>query len=389
MDAMGIELEEQRDVWARLWERRAKVGEALRGVSRPGLGRMLLTGCGDCHAAAEYGESLFELRTSLGVRGLAAMELTRAREHLLGPNTLLVAMSVSGRTPRVLEAVRAARRRGSPVLGVTDDPSGDLAREADRAFVLGAAPPAALVRTDYADAEAARYTGYERPVPQTKTFGALQFFLALLCLQAEGLRPSGRGSPAFRVERALEELSRLASPAAAAAGEAARRLAARTRPGGLVTFAGTGLAVSSARFASYKLLELARPSLWTDAEEFCHTAYLVTGPGDAVVFLVQDGPTVDRVGEIVPVVEDEVGAAAVVFSTAAREGSAGRDFVGLPSVPVEVAPLLLAHAASHLVRGLAAAWGVNTDRFRAGLEEERYVRGSTRMIRQSRIVEGP
>jgi len=184
-------------------------------------------------------------------------------------------------------------------------------------------------------------------------------------------------------------LSRLASPAAAAAGEAALRLGARTRPGGVVTFAGTGLAASSARFASYKLLELARPALWTDVEEFCHTAYLVTGPGDAVVFLVQDGPVVERVGEIVPVVEDEVGAAAVVLSTAAGEGPAGRDLVGLPAVPVEVAPLLLAHGASHLVRGLAATWGVNTDRFRAGVEEERYVRGSTRMIRQSRILEGP
>jgi len=89
------------------------------------------------------------------------------------------------------------------------------------------------------------------------------------------------------------------------------------------------------------------------------------------------------------VVEDEVGAAAVVFSTAAGEGPAGRDLVGLPAVPVEVAPLLLAHAASYLVRGLAAAAGVNTDRFRAGVEEERYVRGSTRMIRESRILEGP
>lgn len=208
------------------------MGEVLRGVSPPGLRGIVLTGCGDCHAAAEYGESLFELRTGFSVRGLPAMELTRAREHLLGPRMLLVAMSVSGRTPRVLEALRAARRRGSPVLGVTDDSSGDLAREADRSFVLGAAPSTALVRTDYADAEAARYTGYERPVPQTRTFGDLRFFLALLCLQAEVPRPSGRGSPAVQVERALAELSRLASPAAAAAGEAARRLGTRTRPGG-------------------------------------------------------------------------------------------------------------------------------------------------------------
>jgi hypothetical protein len=37
------------------------------------------------------------------------------------------------------------------------------------------------------------------------------------------------------------------------------------------------------------------------------------------------------------------------------------------------------------VREVARRWGVDTDRFRAGLDEERYVRGSTRIIRDSRI----
>ena len=113
-----------------------------------------------------------------------------------------------------------------------------------------------------------------------------------------------------------------------------------------------------ARFASYKLLELAVPALFAETEEFCHTAYLVTGRGDAVVFLAHNEPTLDRVAEIRPVLEEEIGAATVVLSTAGGKTAAGEGVVELPDMPVEIAPLLLAHGASHLVRTLAGSWGI-------------------------------
>ncbi|MHB8764165.1 MAG: SIS domain-containing protein, partial [Deferrisomatales bacterium] len=274
---MGIELGEQADAWSRLWLRRGAVRALVAGLPVARLRRVVFAGCGDCHAAAEYGELLLGLRANHEARGLAAMELSRGRPHLLGPETLLVALSVSGRTPRVLEAVAAARRRAAAVLAVTDDPGSPLAREVAATLVLGAAPAETLGRTDYRDPAAARYVGYQRSVPQTKTFGALQLALALLCLELEPSAPSGRGTPAADLERCLQALPQLAGAAADAGRRAAERMArAGARP--RVAVCGTGFGGPAARFGAYTLHELAWPAGHGEIEEFCHTLYLVTRP---------------------------------------------------------------------------------------------------------------
>ncbi len=389
MDAMGIELGEQPGVWSDLWERRAGLGAALEPLlgGRPPE-RVVITGCGDCHAAAEGAEWLVERRTRIPVRGLAAMELTRGRPHLLGPGTLLVALSISGSTPRVIEAVRMARAAGARVLGITDNPASPLAREAEAVFVLGTAPPEALGRTDYRDPEAARYAGYHRAVPQTKTFGAMQLALVLLSVALEDLAPSGAGTPRSDLEPWLRRLPELAAEVSPAAEQAARTALGKARPRARAAVSGTGPNGPTARFLAYKMLELALPAAHAEIEEFCHTLYLVTGPGDVAVFLAHDRGTLERTAEIAPVLEGEIGAAVQVLSTAPAPERPEPWLVRLPPVPPEVSPLVLAFAGSCWVRALARGWGVNTDRFRAGVDEERYVRGSTRMIRESVIRGG-
>ncbi|MBE0617696.1 MAG: SIS domain-containing protein [Proteobacteria bacterium] len=384
MDAMGMELQEQSRAWVRLWRRRGELAALVAETCPTGPKRVLFTGCGDCHAAAEYGEGFLRWRSDLPVRGLPAMELSRARTHLLGPGTLLIALSVSGRTPRVLEAAALAQSRGATVLGVTDDPHGPLARQVPVTFVLGTAPPEALGRTDYRDPEAARYTGYQRAVPQTKTFGAMQLAVAVACLHLERFAPADRGSARSEVEKQLHSLPRLAADAEKGGTRAAAHLAERGRPRRRVTFCASGLNASTARYCSYKLLELSCPAAFSDIEEFCHTQYLVTESGDAVVFLVQDRACLERALEIVPVLKEDIGAVVAVLGTIPCGNLSGG--FGFPAGEVlpEVSPLVLGCAGAHLVRHLAASWGFDTDRFRAGIEEERYVRGSTRIIRDSK-----
>ncbi|GAB4263628.1 SIS domain-containing protein [Deferrisoma sp.] len=374
-DAMGLELAEQPGVWGALLGRFGEAREAVAGAlggERPK--RVVVAGCGDCHAAAEWAEWLWEPHLGVPVRGLAAMEVSRARTHLLGPGTLLVALSVSGKTPRVLEAVACARARGARTLALTDHPGSPLAREADGVLCLGTAPAEALDRTDYRDPGAAAYSGYHRAVPQTKTFGAMQLGLA-----AVGEALAGRPLGAWGV---LPGAAGSAGEAAAAAGA---RAAERARPGCRIGLAGTGPGWPAARFGAYKLLELVIPAAAYETEEFCHTGYLVTGPGDLVLFFVHDEPAFERVGEIEAVVAGEIGATVQALCTWTPEGPPPGWAVPLPAVPPEVAGILLPFAAAHWVRALARAWGVNTDRFRAGVDEERYVSGSTRMIRRSRI----
>lgn len=387
MDAMGIELEEQPAVWARLWDRRAEIAELVAQVAERRLQRVIFTGCGDCHAAAEYGEAVLALRSELSVRGLPAMELARFRNYLLDRDTLLVAMSVSGRTPRVLEAVRAAKKRGARVLALTDDPSGLLAEEVGTRFFLRSAPASVLESTEDSAPEATRYAGYHRAVPQTKTFGAMQLSLATLCLELAGLRPSGRSVRPEEITRSLSELPQLASTAERTARRAAQLLATNARGRARVTFCGTGLHGSTARFAAYKLLELTCEAAHSDVEEFCHTRYLITGEGDVTVFFAHDPRTLERAGEIIPTLQDEIGAAVAALVTSPAPHPAMPWIAAIPPVPPEVSPILLSFAAAHVVRDLARAWGINTDRFRAGMDEERYVRGSTRIIRESKILD--
>jgi fructoselysine-6-P-deglycase FrlB-like protein len=384
MDAMGIELAEQLGVWRALWKRRDEIAALAGQAVRRGFGRVVFTGCGDCHAAAEYGAAFLGLRSRLDVRALPAMELARGTSCLPDEDTLVVCLSVSGRTPRALEAARAARRRGALVLAVTDNPEGPVAREAECCFLLGASPADALQRTDYADPAAAEYSGYHRAVPQTKTYGAVELALALLCLKLEESAPSGCGASRDEVERCLAALPDLGKAAEGAAADAALRLGSKLRPGAFLTFCGTGLGYSAARFSAYKLLELATAAAFSEVEEYCHTYYLVTGATDGLVLFAQSPLILGRAREIAPVVSGEIGASVAVISTCGAE----RPWeLGLPGVPSEVSPLLFAHAGAHLVRRLAGFWGINTDRFRAGVEEERYVSGSTRMIRQSEILE--
>jgi hypothetical protein len=186
------------------------------------------------------------------------------------------------------------------------------------------------------------------------------------------------------VERALACLPESGLAAAGVAADAATRLGATLRPGAFATFCGSGLGFSAARFSAYKLLELATAAAFSETEEYCHTYYLVTGAGDGLVLLAHGPLVLERAREIAAVVSEEIGASVAILSTCGAEGPWE---LALPEVPPEVAPLLFAHAGAHLVRRLAASWGISTDRFRAGLDEERYVRGSTAMIRHSRILD--
>ncbi len=251
MDAMAVELREQAEVWSHLWSRRPEAADLLAPLSERGFRRVIFTGCGDCHAAAEYGEALLGLRSGLEARALPPMELSRSRSYLLDPTTLVIALSVSGRTPRVLEVLCAARLQGAATLAITDDPESPVSRAADAIFVLRASPPEALCRSDYRDPEAAEYLGYQRAVPQTKTYGAMQLALAILSLEVEGWCRSGRGTAPDRLEGFLAELPLFAGQAAQAGRRAACALLETTRPHARVTVCGTGLNGSTARFAGH------------------------------------------------------------------------------------------------------------------------------------------
>lgn len=104
----------------------AAAAELLRGCRH-----LIIAARGSSDNAARFAQYLFgdELRLQVG---LAAPWLYRdvGRAPLL-PDTAVVAISQSGRTPDIVAVLAAARKQGRPAIAVTNAPASDLAAQAD------------------------------------------------------------------------------------------------------------------------------------------------------------------------------------------------------------------------------------------------------------------
>lgn len=348
--------------------------------------RIVLTGSGDSFCAAECGAWAlrFAARDAGGWSGEATamrpLDLGRYRAGELDARTWVIAISASGRTRRVVEAVGVARAAGANVVVVTDDPRSPLAGEADQVLLLRASPIEALTRADYADAAANVYVGYHHDVPQTKTFTASVFIIHQLAELFMGARRLDwrRGLEEFPAASAsvLQEVTADASLAAEALVDAP-----------MTVFVGSGPALPHARYGAFKMYEFARVGLWQETEEYCHTQYFITGERTPVIFLTIDDLSRERAGEVAPVLAGTLGARCILISSAG--GAPGFDHtIPLRSeVRRPFDSLLLGFAVQRLVHAFARRAGLSTSTFRGGLDPERYVAGSVKTIRASRIVD--
>lgn len=102
--------------------------------------RIVLTGCGDSHAAAMAMKYAFESLTGIPTEVVPAIELSRYySEKQLGfapNNPLVIAVSNSGSVARVGEAMQRARRHGAFTLGVTGNRESLLGKSAERILDL-------------------------------------------------------------------------------------------------------------------------------------------------------------------------------------------------------------------------------------------------------------
>lgn len=119
-------------------------------------GKVLLMGNGGSAADAQHIAAELVGRFEKERRGFAALALTtdtsiltavandfryeevfaRQVEALGCPGDLVIALSTSGNSPNVLEAVKAAKERGIKTIGLAGKEGGKLAREADLAIVV-------------------------------------------------------------------------------------------------------------------------------------------------------------------------------------------------------------------------------------------------------------
>src|SRR5205823_6402017 len=92
-----------------------------------GLRRVVLVACGTSYHAALVGRFLIERLAGISAEVDLGSEY-RYRDSVLGPETLVVALSQSGETADTLGAVKAARDKGAPLVGLTNVVGSALAR---------------------------------------------------------------------------------------------------------------------------------------------------------------------------------------------------------------------------------------------------------------------
>ena len=103
------------------------------------LRRVVLVACGTSYNAGLVGRFMIERMAGLPAEVDVASEF-RYRDLVLGPDTLVIAISQSGETADTLGAVKAARAGRAPVLGITNVVGSALAREATGIFSTHAGP---------------------------------------------------------------------------------------------------------------------------------------------------------------------------------------------------------------------------------------------------------
>jgi len=108
--------------------------------------RVVFVACGTAFYASLLGRSMIERLAGLPAEVDLASEF-RYRDAIVGPETLIVAVSQSGETADTLGAVKAARLKGAPILAITNVVGSALAREATGTLYMHAGPEIGVAST--------------------------------------------------------------------------------------------------------------------------------------------------------------------------------------------------------------------------------------------------
>jgi glucosamine--fructose-6-phosphate aminotransferase (isomerizing) len=108
--------------------------------------RVVLVACGTSWHAAMLTRTMIERLAGVPAETDLASEF-RYRDAIVGPETLVVAVSQSGETADTIGAVKAARSKGCPILAITNVVGSALAREATGVLQMHAGPEIGVAST--------------------------------------------------------------------------------------------------------------------------------------------------------------------------------------------------------------------------------------------------
>lgn len=337
--------------------------------------RIILTGSGDSYCAALTVEDAFSLQ-GIPTYAIPPMALSRYKfkyEHYFDQNTLLIPISVSGYTKRVIEAIHAAKSRNSRILAVTNNPESPVAQLSDEYLYAKSSPIETIQESSYEGELSSKYVGYEHDVPQTKSYTAVQMTLLLMALSFDK-------DPYFSV---LKDIPSIVDKIIK--NEIIKEKGSSYGDNDRFIYCASGPNFGNAQFAEFKMYEFAMTGFSKDIEEYCHTAYFITEEKTPVMFLAPTGDSLQRTSEIAPVLKNTIKADSIILSNKQPEFD-HTTWIEIPYCGAEEFSII----PYGIVAPIFAFWaakkaGRNVNAFRGGVDHEKYVTGSFHTIRQSKI----
>jgi glucosamine--fructose-6-phosphate aminotransferase (isomerizing) len=315
-----------------------RIRELLPVPECASAGPVYLTGDGDSYHAACAAEMAFESLADVACDPVSALRFAEYAAPWLPSapaRPLVIAISASGTTPRVVQAIEAARRRGALTIAITSTSGGPVSEAADRCLVFDLPRP-------------------ERS-PGIRTYQASLLGLLLMAIRlAEARGRTEPGDGGLRQE--LAAIPAMVEATASAIKDRCRAVADMAADSPVLVMAGSGPNYGTALFSAAKMTEAAGVfAAGQDVEEWCHVetnAY----PDDMPVFVIAPpGRSHWRAAELAALAHRQ-GRLVVAVTDAADTEVAACAYAHLPvhgQVREEFSPLLYQVFAGYLASNLA------------------------------------
>jgi glucosamine 6-phosphate synthetase-like amidotransferase/phosphosugar isomerase protein len=370
-------LEQPRLVERLLKEKPSEISRILDARAEAPIERILYTGCGDMRLAARAAASWASRCCGLPARALPAIDF-RWEHQGLGKNDLVVAASISGRTPRTIEAARYASRAGAKVVLIKDDLTSPLAKEQGHLLVLNT--------SNLDDLHQQAYAGYARPVPQTKTFLA-----ALLTKMLLSRALSERSSRYLAGEDlsgldTLLETTLLEDLVGRSERELMPLVAEHLSTSREFCFLGSGPWAALASYGAAKLVEYAIPARAQCLEEFQHLEMFLADGQMGLIILALDQESSHRALEITRAYDLLQCRTLVIGPPENYLGNLTRHFI-LPALPMAASLLMVSIPLQLLALQVAILRGRDVNAWVGGQRKDLIFRMSQAVVRGSRIRE--
>ncbi len=139
------EIVEQKETIGKAIHQNSELIEGITGMIKRAKG-VFFVGCGTSYHACVSSSYIFSHVAKMHVNVVLASEF-RNYEEFLTKETLVVAVSQSGETADLLDAVRTAKKKGSKVVAIVNVMGSTLMRTADKTIMMNSGPEICVLST--------------------------------------------------------------------------------------------------------------------------------------------------------------------------------------------------------------------------------------------------